>query len=906
MTDENPDEFLFLKQIWPQLHELGVKAHRAVSVEPDVSAIRLRGYTEKMVEIIFDRFSLPLTSDESQYDRLLILERHELLERRLLGKFHTIRKFGNDGAHGKSVTSERAADLVYDAWTLGCWFARLMRPDVNWLINPYGKGQIPNQFADQVQSKEKPPVQLPPQEGNVVAFPDERVRRIRQEVASALSKVDPSIRNLRTRISMREAFACELNNDQAACADALENFLRDPQQHIMLLKGDAGTGKTFMAKGLVEYLSSQGRQYKIGAPTGRAAKIIGEKTGRNARTLHSLIYDYGNIHQIDHGEAEASGLASYKVFASIAANRDSANTVYIVDEVSLVSDVFSGSDFFRSGSGYLLKDLIEYIGIGTPGNDRKIIFIGDPVQLTPIGMTTSPALDGDYLFKHYGYRPSEYRLTEIVRQDAESSILKNVRPLRKGIEENSFRGLAFEYDEEVVRLRPDEMIKTYIEIVRNREADLPMVVTRSNAEAAEVNRAVRAEIFPGHEYVRSGDRLIVTSNTFVGGQFLANGEFIEVCGVEPVVERRTVRLLRRIGETEKTEKIDVELFFRDIEIAMRSETGEQAVQTVKVLDTLLHDRSAGLTPEEQRALYVDFLRRNPQLRSADARAMTDAIRQDLYFNALRVKFGYAVTGHKAQGGEWDDVFIVCPSGGDPRNEDVFRWLYTAMTRARKRLHLVNPPEVRIKVAGPDFRDFAEGLAEGGDTADTTSPLSAFRDEVLRLSRLALEGAGVSIDDVAHHQYQEILYCSRGMEGCRISIPYNSKFQIRAITMHPEGTLAEEIKPLLAPLTGRFIDHKEAKSVVGDALVSQRIFVIEFDKELRQELKPTEIAVVSMVERQWNLRYVTSRGNEQATIDIYFDGKDRFTKCVPVTCAQTTAGLALMRDLIQVVTTEIVA
>lgn len=903
MSNVNLSDFRFLEQGWPCLYDLAVKAGHAVATDPDVTAVRLRGYTEKMVDLLFAHFGLQFSPDHSQYDRLLLLERDNLLERRLLAKFHTIRKFGNDGAHGKAVTSERAENLVYDAWTLGCWFARLMRPDIDWLIRPYGQSGEKEKVESESPSR-SPAIGDVRSQDNVVAFPEDRVRRIRQEVAAALAKVDPEIRNLRTRMSVREAFAEDLNGDQSACADALEAFLNDPAQRIMLLKGDAGAGKTFMAKGLVEYLASQGRQYAIGAPTGRAAKIIGEKTGRQARTLHSLIYDYGNLRRLGEDEGDVTGLASFKVYASVAANRDSANTVYIVDEASLVSDAFSESDFFRSGSGYLLKDLLDYVGMQTPETDRKIIFIGDPVQLTPVGMNTSPALDGDYLHRHYGYRPAEYRLTEIVRQGAESSILTNVKPLRKGVEESAFRGLSFDFDDEVVRLGQGDLVPTYLQAVRTAGRE-PMVITRSNAEAAEINRAVRAKIFPGQDHVRPGDRLIITSNTFVGGQFLANGEFVEVCGVEPVVERKSVRLTRRVGDTDQTEKVDVELFFRDIEIAMRMENGEQAVQQVKVVDTLLHDRNPGLSPDEQRALYIDFLRRHPDIRKADPRALTDAIRQDPYFNAMRAKFGYAVTCHKAQGGEWDEVIVLCPGGGDTRNEDAFRWLYTAMTRARSQLFLVNPPEVRIKLVGPSVQDFATGAVGGAADLNGPTPLSAFRQAFLARSRAALEGSGISIDDIGHHQYQEVLYCSRGTDGCRASLIYNRKFQLRSMSIHPEGPLANDVTERLGPLVGLTLG-KDGEETDKKATSLIRPFIAEFDAQFRRQLAERNISVTSMQELQWNLRYVTARDDRQATIDIYFDGKDRFTSCKPINPDTSADGMALMRDVVEIVTGEIVA
>lgn len=911
MTHTKIDNFKFLQSLWPVLYELGVRAEGAATTDPDIAAVRLRSFTERMVECLFDHFGLQIDADEHQFDRLLVLERGEILDRRLLAKLHTIRKFGNRGAHGGEVTTDQAEDLVVDAWSLGCWFARLLRPDVNWIIRPYGQGNTA--LPEEVEVEPATLIEESADsefKSNVFKFPEERIRRIRNEVAHALSQVDPRVRQLRTRMTMLEAFAEELNSDQEGCATALEDFLTDKSKRIFLLKGNAGSGKTFMAKGLIEYLSTQGRAYRIAAPTGRAAKVIGEKTGREACTLHSLIYNYGNLHEYDEDEApDGSELATFKVYANVANNRESANAVYVIDEASLVSDDYSESDFFRSGSGYLLRDLMKYIGFDDTENDRKIIFIGDPAQLTPVGMSTSPALDPAYLREHFGQYPSEYRLTEVVRQHSDSGILANVRQLRKGVEEGVFRGLEFDFTSDVERLTFDELLPTYMKIVRSDIAGLPIVITRSNAEAAQFNKAVHSQLFPGSETVHEGDRLIITSNTIVGSCFLANGEFVDVVSVEPVVERRSVRLRRRVGDSGEIETIDVDLIFRDIELALPSENDERLVQSVKVLDTLLHDGQASLSTEAQRALYVDFQKRHPALRGADRRVVTAAIRQDPYFNAVRAKFGYAVTCHKAQGGEWENVFVVCPAGGDPRNEDYFRWLYTAMTRSSSRLFLINPPEVRIKIAGPSVRDIAKEPSIAEPIAKQ-SPFSNFKSALLHEVRELLDGSEILIDDVAHYQYQEAFYCSRDKVACRVNFSYNRRFQIRSVTISPEGELADEIRSRIASLVGRSpISRGESQGSGSQApsVASSRPFVRQFDERLRDLLRARDIDVASMEEKQWNLRYVASREHSTATIDIYFDGKERFTKCIPVGSPSFVHGDSdkLLGDLVEVITTEIV-
>lgn len=916
MIQRQIDNFSFLTQFWPDLYDLGRKAELAAATDPEITAIRLRAFSEGMVEYLFQHFEMPLLDGETQFDRLMLLEKGDLLDARLLAKLHAIRKIGNRGAHGKTVTLAQAQDLVADAWSLACWFCRLLRPDIGWPSTHFDTPSV------RVADAPSPAPTAPDRQStasttttNILKFPEERIRRIRDEVARAMALVDPSIRRLRTRITMREAFVEDLNQDQGKCVDALEAFLADRTKRIFLLKGDAGTGKTFLAKGLVEYLSSQGRASQIAAPTGRAAKIIGAKTGRDARTLHSLIYDYRDMKEYGEGE-DAQGLETFKVYADVAANRDQANAVYIIDEASLVSDAYSESEFFRSGSGYLLRDLMSYVGLDQTENDRKIIFLGDPAQLTPVGMNTSPALDIAYLSEHFGQDAAEYRLREVVRQKAGSGVLRNVGPLRDGLDTKTFRGLRFEFDDDVRRLSVDEVLAAYMEIQRTGGDELPIIVTRSNREAADFNRSVRSRLFPGQEMVASGDRLIVTSNTLVGGRFLANGEFVQVAGAEPLVERRTVTLKQRDGDRGDVRTLEVDLLFRDIDIAVPLPDGTEAVQQVKVLDGLLHDRNATLSVEHQRALYVDFLKRHPDLRRGDPRLMAQVIRQDPYFNAVRAKFGYAVTCHKAQGGEWGHVFVACPGGQDPRSPDYFRWLYTAMTRSSSKLYLIDPPEIRIQVAGGlpiagshiATQAGAKNQPEG--EAPSLSPLAAFQQGLLDRVREMLTRTGITIDDVAHHQYQEAMYLSRGSDACRANVSYNARFKIGAVATGQANAFAQEVAMLLGPLTGQSLSNPPSPGPGAAAAATtspSRPFLKEFHDRLTPLMGAREITVASLKEQQWSQRYTFARSGETAIVDIYYDGRDRFTRCMPI-APKAPSGLgsrSLLPDVLDVITTEIV-
>lgn len=903
--------FRFLEQFWPDLYESSCKAERAATQEPDVAAIRLRAFTETMVTLLLDH--LELGDDQTtQFDRLVRLEKEDLLDRRLLSKFHTIRRLGNNAAHNRKVTPEQVETMLEDAWSLGCWFCRFMRPDVVWFTPPRGANYpvAKSPAAPDAIEGASQPLNTATMPSRVLAFPTDRIQRVREDVAKAMAQIDPRARPLRTRISMLDAFSVDLNEDQRGCLSALSTFLDDREQRLFLLKGDAGTGKTFLVKGITEYLAAQGRSFQLLAPTGRAAKVMLEKTDREARTLHASIYDYSGFQEYRDDDADA--LETFKIIASVRSNKDQANAVYIVDEASLLSDIYAESDFYRSGTGYLLQDLITYVGFGHSENDRKIIFVGDPAQLPPVGMSSSPALDPAYLQKHFDLSPMEYDLKEVVRQKAESGVLRNVKPLRDSLAKGSFSGLSFEFGDDVTRIRTDEVLPLYM--AGRAAGRQPIVITHSNAEAATFNRAVREQLHPNKTFVTKGDVLIVTANAVMSERFVANGEFVEVTAVETVVDRRTVTMKQRDPETKAVEEVEVVLTFRDVDVAITSPDGTAAVVSVKLLDDHLHGSDPGLSAIQQRALYIDFLKRHPDLRGRQDRdRLSQVLRQDPYFNALRAKFGYAVTCHKAQGGEWTEVFVSCPMGQNPRTADYFRWLYTAMTRSSHKLHLINPPEVRIKAVGEDWWSNLDPQLAKPDSTDlqpssgntNISPQESFRSGVLARVRSLLTDSDIGIDDIAHHPYQEAYYLSRGVNTGRVNISYNSKYKITSLVISKTGEFEDELRQRLAPLlnqAGTSMPSAAGEPGNGPALP----FLKTLHDRLILMIAGRGINIAALDERQWCQRYTFARGGEIAVVDIFYDGKNRFTKCMPPRLAAFGGAPPppLLPEIMELVTTEI--
>jgi hypothetical protein len=901
------ESFKFLLPLWPDLHTLADEAEQNADKLPDFSMIRLRNFAEVMVCHLFQHHGLPLNNNETQFVRLQRLQHKDLLDRRVLGLFHTIRKLGNTAAHIKRpVLMDEARDLVDDARSLTAWFCLYLRPDIDW--NAQQLSSPTSTTSSHKNLCEADPVSASETEVKALA-------------TGMMNGTSQRIRPPRTRMSLREMFEEELTTDQQNCITALSGFLSDDIQRVFLLKGYAGTGKTFLAGGLAEFLLTQGRMFSLAAPTGRAAKVIATKTGQSARTIHSLIYNYSDM--AEQTKDDDDGSATFKMIAKVRSNQDPIDSVVIIDEASLVSNVYSESEFFRSGSGHLLQDLIAHAGSTHAGNARKIIFIGDPAQLPPVGMSTSPALDADYLRVTFGLDSSSYELTEIVRQKADSAVIRNVMPLRDGVISGRYSSLSFVFDDDVIRLPKDSVTPLYIKVREGRGPQAPIIVTHSNAEAANFNRAIRTVLFPGMTTVAAGDSVIVAANGFCGPHYVANGEILRIDTVETAVERRSIQLLQKIGNSDMTEPVNVALNFRDVMVALPQSDGEDLILKAKILDDFLHGGDASLDSAQQRALYVDFLKRHKHIdRKKERDEFQLALRSDPYFNALRLRFGYAITCHKAQGGEWSHVIVSCATRQNPRSSDYFRWLYTAMTRTSDKLYLVDPPQIRLQQVGavwvhPSFakhalQNSATGLSDQGATAleansspsSVVSPQSLFRTWLQTEIRGKLADTGIDIEDIAHHQYREAYFFKRGTDAVRIDIGYKGNWMISGLTCPREEPFAADVMAHLATLTGQKPGNGGAHTAAKHEL--DRPFLKAFHDRLLTALTSKRINVINLKEQAWSQRYVLERGSDSVTVDIFYNGKDQLTKFMPVKPSQTpTASLIdLQNDVGSVLTVEV--
>ncbi len=449
----------------------------------------------------------------------------------------------------------------------------------------------------------------------------------------------------------------EPNDQQIQLVAALSRYCSAytaGQDRVFILNGYAGTGKTSVMGALVRSLRTVAMPTVLLASTGRAAKVLSSFTGQPAFTIHRYIYNAPAV------------TPDGRVYASVKHNPHR-NTVFIVDEASMIGDDESPS---RSS---LLQDLLLYVFSGV---NCRLILVGDTAQLPPVGFDESPAMTPE-AFKRMGMSVTRATMTRTARQQARSGILYNATALRRGMLEVPLKvpSLRVKGFDDVSVVEPEGLQEALEDALDEYGADQVLLITRSNRRAVDFNLAIRGIIYGHEEILAPGERLMVAKNNYYwtrGHQqvdFIANGE---------------VAVVERIYGTEEREGC----LFADVELNL-PEKGV-TLDAKLALDTLTSDQAA-LGREKLHALATRALYDDGRL-DASATAQRDTLRKNPYYNALQVKYAYAVTCHKAQGGQWASVFVdmgyIPPEAY--QTLDLYRWLYTAVTRATTRLTLINP------------------------------------------------------------------------------------------------------------------------------------------------------------------------------------------------------------------------
>ena len=482
-----------------------------------------------------------------------------------------------------------------------------------------------------------------------------------------------------------------LSFQQQTALDAITAFLRDPQSHVFILRGYAGTGKTTLIRHIPPMAEAAGKKCTLMAPTGRAAKMLKTRTGFKASTIHKCIYTFSRMVATQGGEADASrpkrdvdDLQLYFKLCTLKDDTHPEQNVFIVDEASMVGSRLQVGELLRFGTGVLLDDLLTFV---RPHLGGKVIFVGDPAQLPPVGENYSAALDESY-FKEKGLNVRVAELTEVIRQKAGSAILQNATKVRDLLLSEQKNELDFERKEgEVADTTPSEAIALFHDLCPAPEISKTVIIAYSNALVKNYNDALRKRYYPEAAHVMPGDVLQVVKNTVCPGlgDTLFNGDFVKVMEVAEETESQAAPVMMDVNGERK--RVHVRLEFRDV--TLLNEEGQTF--RCKIIDTLLSSPERDLNHTQTVALYINFKMRHPELKPSDP-VFPEELMADPYFNALHVKYGYAITAHKAQGGEWETVFVDY-SGQTALKEMPLRWSYTATTRASRTLYGVNMPHI---------------------------------------------------------------------------------------------------------------------------------------------------------------------------------------------------------------------
>ena len=446
------------------------------------------------------------------------------------------------------------------------------------------------------------------------------------------------------------------NEGQNALLDKLSRFIISPvERKAFILLGYAGTGKTSMMAALVQAYKELQQKVVLLAPTGRAAKVLSRYAHTPAYTIHKFIYRQKKLGE----EVFSLNDNLYK------------NTLFIVDESSMISGIRDNQTF---GSGILLDDLVKYV---YSGDGCSLLLLGDNAQLPPIGTELSPALREEYMAK-YSLNITTHTLTEVARQALDSGILSNATTLRhvalnphNSVGKDMWGYLQQSADLEMIS--GSDFIEKIEESYRDIGAEQTIILTRTNKRTNIYNQGIRARILWREEDIENGDRLMVSKNNYFWTEkyenlpFLANGDMLEISR------------LRNIREMYGFHFADAQLRALDY---------DWEIDAVIWLDTL-HSDSPEMNNGLHRELFGRIAEDYPEL-AHNRKKLIETIYQSPYYNALQVRFAYAVTGHKSQGGQWKHVYIDPYKGGELHadEEGFYRWLYTAVTRASEKVYFI--------------------------------------------------------------------------------------------------------------------------------------------------------------------------------------------------------------------------
>ncbi|MCY7356311.1 MAG: AAA family ATPase [Rudanella sp.] len=718
-----------------------------------------------------------------------------------------------------------------------------------------------------------------------------------------------------------------LTNDQHDAALQIEQFLGS-EEPVFILKGYAGTGKTTLLSGICQYVDSLQRGVLMMAPTGRAAKVMAEKSKLPATTIHKSIYSFHNLDTVEAVSEEEEGEETFQFIYTLRNDADIVSQVFIIDEASMVSDAYSESEFFRFGSGQVLKDLLQFSKAGQTNVRTQLIFVGDPAQLPPVGMNDSPALDADYLVNTYNLTARVAELQQVVRQGEQSGILEVATRLRYCIMAKRFNHFAITPNNtDIQTLTWSEFMPAYQQAHASK-----IVICYKNKTAKDLSERIRADRFgPDAPSLKKGDLIVVGMNNFRLG--VMNGTFGMIMEVKEQVIERKYSITRKSGPVAGV------LRWLHVEVMFRGDDNQPFTVETWVLENFLLSDGSRLDSVENQALYVDFVIRY-RTDKGQTKGITktpefkESLRNDPFFNALMVKYGYAVTGHKAQGSEWANVLVCFDYSKKPdnnpyedeqsekelTNKQFYQWAYTAITRSSGQLLALNPPRFSVfsKLSWIDTVLVNEFMASQGVETTTlawTTEHDQWLDQLgagqraipvqqkLIEFRHRLQSAGIQVQTITQKPYQEHLVLEQAGKTVRIVLHFGGKdnfksHQVLSGDMQLSEAVARSLnQPLSITVERNVTILTESTSVAYTPASTQPQLAILWER-VSQYAESRSISITDISPMQYRERYTFCRDEETAVLDFVYSDQGFFKEIRPL--ASQCRGQQLLTDLQQLI------
>jgi tRNA A37 threonylcarbamoyladenosine biosynthesis protein TsaE len=673
-----------------------VLAEEAFCRNPVVSAVSLLSFVEIIVKKIFNQYSFQTQSlnemlEHKGFTNLIntsILKEFKKINEKANYLLEFVDDMNEDCQEESLLEALKGAYLIaywfFNSFELGsCTFEKFKQPSMGY----YG---YDDEFIEEIFWQYK-------KVRNCQAYKFSKAIKLSQSDFKIKNNlVSEKMGFSKDDVSFKlQDFFGSMTNSQERAIDEIGQFLDNPSKKVHILQGFSGTGKTHTTKGLTDYLDKVEKNYILIAPTGKAARVIQSKTNKSAQTIHKCIYELKYL---------KDNTDSYKmIFHHDEEISRPSNTVFIVDEASMISDNYSKQEYFRFGTGKLLKDLIVFTNINDPKFNNKILFIGDTMQLPPVGMQTSPALSKEYLEKTYNLNAGLSELTDVVRQQKESGILKNATSIREHIKSSSNNFVKMNYSyADVEPITKDKLVEEYL----LKPRDSSIIIAYANKTVDLYNENVRKQLFPSQEYITKGDSIMAVANNSKLSVEVNNGDQGRVVDVDSNFEVREVIVRKKINDEDIL--VTVPLVFRIVEVDFSDSSQKSCPFKALVFENILYRsliyrdtefekiiNEHGLSDSdieriEKIALYKDVVLRAKSMGiKPKSKKFQKFIFEDAYFNSLQIKFGYAITCHKSQGSEWKNVFLEAKTYVSSSSKDYLRWLYTAITRASKNVYLIS-------------------------------------------------------------------------------------------------------------------------------------------------------------------------------------------------------------------------